>query len=157
MTSEFKELREAFGLFATGVCLATTSQDNQDNFITVNSLSSISLDPALLLFSIDNKSSNFSAFTQNDNFAINLLTQDQIDISKIFSGKLSAENFNIEQNFSRSKNNNLILKDSLGYFECKKHQIIPAGDHHIIMGAISNFSKINSDQEPLLYYKGDYK
>ena len=157
MTKEFKELREIFGLFSTGICLATTSQNNQDNFITINSLSSLSLDPALLLFSIDNNSSNFKAFTQNDHFVINLLAKNQIDISKIFSGKLSAENFNIEQNFSRSKDNNLILKDSLGYFECKKHQIIPAGDHHIIIGSISSFSKLNSDQEPLLYYKGDYQ
>ncbi len=152
---EFKELRENFGLFATGVAIATTAENNNFNIVTINSLTSISLDPALLLFCIDNKSSNFEAFTKNKNFAINLLTEDQIELSKTFS-KSGTKDFDLEKYFFTSNSNNLILKDSLGYFECRQDNILPCGDHHIVIGRISNFSKLNKDKKPLLYFKGKY-
>lgn len=155
MTKEFKELRENFGLFATGVAVASTSQGDQSNFITINSLSSISLDPALLLFCIDNDSSNFEAFTNNKKFAINLLTDEQMGISRIFSNH-GQEDVNISDLFFKSDLNNNILKDSLGYFECETHKVIPSGDHHIIIGKIANFAQINADKKPLIYYKGEY-
>ena len=89
-------LRENFGLFATGVAVAATLQDGKSHFITINSLTSISLDPALLLFAIDNKSHKFESFTQNKNFSINLLTEDQIEISRLFS-KVGDSEFDLEK------------------------------------------------------------
>jgi len=158
MTNEHKELRENFGLFATGVAVASTvDNQNNKNFITINSLSSVSLDPALLLFCIENKSHNFDAFTQNNNFVINLLTKEQEDISKLFSKHESQrEDYDVDNIFFKSNLGNLILNDSLGYFECIRENIFDAGDHHIITGRITNFSKINPDKKPLIYYKGTY-
>lgn len=150
-----KKLRENFGLFSTGVCIATTCDTDKSNFITINSFSSVSLDPALLLFSIANKSNNLEAFANNTKFAINILAKDQVEISKIFS-KSERSQFNIENFFHKSSLNNLILQDCLGYFECKKHKIIEAGDHNIIIGEIMNFSQINPEKEPLIYFKGKY-
>lgn len=148
-------LRENFGLFATGVAVAATLQDGKSHFITINSLTSISLDPALLLFAIDNKSHKFESFTQNKNFSINLLTEDQIEISRLFS-KVGDSEFDLEKLFFKSDLNNYILRNSLGYFECKRTKVVPAGDHHIIIGEITNFAKINFDKKPLIYFKGDY-
>ena len=155
MSKKFKDLRENFGLFATGVTIASTVDNNKSNFITINSLSSISLDPALLLFCIDSKSHNFEAFTKNKNFAINILAEDQIEISKLFS-KVGKKDFDLDNLFFKSELNNYILKDSLGYFECEKQDIIPSGDHHIIIGRIINFAKINNNKPPLIYFKGSY-
>jgi flavin reductase (DIM6/NTAB) family NADH-FMN oxidoreductase RutF len=152
---DFKNLRENFGLFATGVAIAATQSDDESNIITINSLSSISLDPALLLFCIDNKSSNFKAFTSNKNFSINLLTQDQIDLSKHFS-KTQREDLDVSKFFSNSELGNLVLKDSMGYFECEKHDVIESGDHNIIIGKIVNFAKLSEDKKPLIYFKGAY-
>ena len=156
MLKPFQELRENFGLFTTGVAIATTSSHKR-SFITINSLSSVSLDPALLLFSIDNKSSAFDEFLNNKNFAINILAYDQIDLSKIFSKNDEKDKFDSDSSFFVSELNNLILKNCLGYFECEKERILEAGDHHIIIGNIINFSKVDSDKEPLVYFKGKYK
>lgn len=157
MVKNFKDLRENFGLFTTGVAIATTIDgDETSHLITINSFSSVSLDPALLLFSIDNKSNSFAAFTKNRNFSISILAEDQIEISKIFS-KTDKKSAKLDKMFFKSALGNLVLEDCLGYFECQTNKIIPAGDHHIIIGEIVNFSKINSDKKPLIYFKGNYQ
>jgi len=155
MVKPFEKLRENFGLFATGVAIASTLQNGKAHFMTINSLTSISLDPALLLFAIDNKSHKFESFTQNKNFAINLLTADQIEISRLFA-QVGESEFDLDKLFFKSDLNNYILRHSLGYFECERENIVPAGDHHIIIGKIVNFAKINFDKKPLIYFKGDY-
>lgn len=156
--TDFKKLRENFGLFTTGVAVASTvgEKDNK-NFITINSLSSVSLDPALLLFCIDNKSTNFEAFVNSKSFAINLLTKEQQDISTLFAKpEKDRAHHDLDELFFKSRRNNFILNDSLGYFECERQNVVKAGDHRIIIGKIENFAKINPDKKPLLYYKGSY-
>lgn len=156
MNNNFKELRENFGLFATGIAIASTIDlKNIRHLITINSFSSVSLEPPLLLFSIDNKSSGFSAFTNTKHFAINLLTEDQIEISKIFS-KTDKKSAKLDDYFIKTDSNNLIVKDCLGYFECERERIIEAGDHHIIIGKVVSFAKLNSEKKPLIYFKGNY-
>ena len=155
MKKAFASLRENFGLFVTGVAVASTFENGKSNFITINSLSSISLEPSLLLFCIDNKSHNFEAFTKNKNFTINLLTEEQIEISKLFA-KTGEKHFDLDELFFKSDLNNYILRNSLGYFECERQNIVSAGDHHIIIGKITNFAQINSNKKPLIYFKGDY-
>lgn len=73
-----RQLRDAFGAFMTGVTIVT-SVDKQGRPIgfTANSFSSVSLDPALLLVSIDKRSANLEHFTQCSHFAINILAERQ--------------------------------------------------------------------------------
>jgi flavin reductase (DIM6/NTAB) family NADH-FMN oxidoreductase RutF len=153
---EFKRLRESFGLFATGVAVATTQSDDCYDLITINSFSSVSLSPALLLFCIDNLSSSFKSFDRNDSFAINILTEVQGDISKAFSGHNRSEKFSYGEDFFKSEMGNIILNNSLGYFECIKEDTILLGDHHAIIGRVINHAKLNSKKKPLLYFKGNY-
>lgn len=150
-----KKLRDCFGLFTTGVCIATIRFDT-DKYtgITINSFSSLSLKPALLLFSISNESSNLNHFLHAESFVINILSASQQELSKAFATKHYPNRWEIED-FSTTKLKNRIFKNALGFFECKKHAVIEMGDHHIIVGEIVDFDKLN-DSPALLYGKGKY-
>jgi flavin reductase (DIM6/NTAB) family NADH-FMN oxidoreductase RutF len=122
--------------------------------MTINSFSSLSLDPALILFSIDNKSSNLPLFKKNRYFSLNILSSDQIELSKAFATPKNSTKWGVEPYFI-GKYGNPIFQNSLGFFECKKHRVIKEGDHHIIIGRVLECEKL-SDRESLTYLKGKY-
>jgi flavin reductase (DIM6/NTAB) family NADH-FMN oxidoreductase RutF len=122
--------------------------------ITINSFSSVSLDPPLVLFSINNKSSNLSLFKKNRYFSLNILSQEQQELANAFAAPKNSKKWGVEPYFF-GKFGNPIFQNSLVFFECKKHRVIKAGDHHIIIGEIIDHGKI-SEKNPLLYYLGKY-
>lgn len=122
--------------------------------MTVNSFSSLSLDPPLVLFCIDNNSSNLSLFRRNKYFSLNILSQNQKSLSTAFATPKNSEKWGVEP-YSFGKFGNPIFENSIAFIECKKHRIIRAGDHHIIIGEVIDFSCLNNSK-PLLYYCGQY-
>ena len=81
-------LRRAFGSFPTGVTVVTTlDADGRPRGMTANSFASVSLDPALLLVCIGHGAASFSAFAQCRSFAVNVLRDDQQDVSSLFASK----------------------------------------------------------------------
>ena len=84
MTIDTKELRFAFGNFATGITIVTSlDADGEPLGITANSFSSVSLDPPLVLFSVDRGAYSLEAFQISRRFAINILSTDQEDMSNL--------------------------------------------------------------------------
>jgi flavin reductase (DIM6/NTAB) family NADH-FMN oxidoreductase RutF len=122
--------------------------------MTINSFSSLSLDPSLVLFSIDNKSANLPLFKKNKYFSLNILSHDQIELAKAFATPKNSNKWSVEPYFL-GKFGNPIFKNSLGFIECEKHRVIKAGDHHIIIGRVVDFSKLE-EREALIYAKGKY-
>ncbi len=122
--------------------------------MTINSFSSVSLDPALILFSIDNKSANLALFKKNRYFSLNILSKDQIELSKAFATPKNSNKWGVEPYFL-GKFGNPIFQNSIGFFECEKQRVIRAGDHHIIIGKVLDFAKL-TEQEALIYSKGKY-
>ena len=149
-----RELRDCFGLFATGVMIATTSFEEALYGMTINSFASVSLDPALLLFSIDNKSSNLQVFQKAKNFTLSVLSEKQLLLAQEFAKPANKKKWQIEQHFNR-KSLSPIFQNSLGYFECETYKIIEAGDHHIFIGKIIDCAKLN-DFKPLIYLGGKF-
>ena len=137
--------------------MATTidKKNREHNAITVNSITSLSLNPPLILFCIDNKSFNLKAFKKNKFFALNILSEDQIDLSCEFAKTQNQLKWSKEPH-SFSKMNCPIFDNAIGYFECQRSKIIKSGDHHIIIGKVLDFVKLN-DKKPLLYYQGKYR
>ena len=123
--------------------------------MTINSFSSVSLEPPLVSFCIDNKSNNLKLFKKNDYFSLNILTENQIELAKGFATPKNNKKWQIESYFL-GKNGSPIFENSLGFFECKKHKIIKAGDHHIIIGEVVDFGKIKYEENPLLYSKSKF-
>ncbi|MDQ9023262.1 flavin reductase family protein [Acinetobacter sichuanensis] len=151
--SKIRELRDAFGAFMTGVTVVTTTkEDGTPLGFTANSFSSVSLDPALLLVSIAKTSSNYLNFSNSKHFAINILAEEQKDISNIFA-RPSDDRF-ASLDWTISVNNNPLINHVTAWFDCTMHQIIDAGDHAILIGKIENFE--SNGYAGLGYYRGGY-
>lgn len=123
--------------------------------MTINSFSSVSLNPPLVSFCIDNRSANLNFFKKNKTFSLNILSIAQQDLARGFATPKNSSKWGIETYFL-GQNGNPIFENSLAFFECRKHRIIKAGDHHIIIGEVVDFAKLN-DSKPLLYFQGKYQ
>ena len=140
-----RELRDAFGAFMTGVTVVTTHDAKGEPIgFTANSFSSVSLDPALLLVSIDKRSAHFEHFTQCRHFAVNILN--------VFAQKI-ADRF-ARVSWHRGEQGTPLIDESSAWFECSLHQVIDAGDHAILIGNVLQFA--SSGTAGLGYYRGAY-
>jgi flavin reductase (DIM6/NTAB) family NADH-FMN oxidoreductase RutF len=148
-----KDLRECLGRFATGITVVTCLDANdQPCGITVNSFSSVSLEPPLVLWSIANVSHSLEAYLDAEFFAINVLAANQRQLSAHFAGSDHTVFDGID--YSRSEHGVPLLPDSLARLECATEQVHAAGDHYIIIGKVESFEW--RDGQPLLYFGGDY-
>ena len=151
---EPREFRNAVGKFATGVCVMTAAVNGFEPIgMTVNSFTSLSLDPALVLWSIQNNSSCCPAFDACDRFAVNILASDQQDISNVYASKgahhLAAEHYETGQTGAP------VLHGVLAAFECGLWARYPGGDHTIIVGEVLKLHA-RDDGAPLLFHAGKY-
>ncbi|MCG6641292.1 p-hydroxyphenylacetate 3-hydroxylase reductase component [Acinetobacter baumannii] len=147
------QFRRALGNFATGVTIVTAQNAQGEKVgVTANSFNSVSLDPPLILWSIDKKSSSFPVFEQATHFAVNILSGSQIDLSNKFSRR------NIDKfegtNYQEGEGASLLLENCSAIFECERHQVIEGGDHWIIIGKVVNFH--DQGRSPLVYHQGAY-
>ena len=150
------QLRNAFCCFGTGVCVVTTSEEElwgRPLGMTINSFSSVSLDPPLLLWSIQNDSEVFEIFSQNNHFVINVLSASQQLHSSQYAKKGDHELF--PEHYHYSSLGCPIVQDALVSFECEQESLTRAGDHHIILGRIIRVHS-SPEEPPLLFYKGQY-
>lgn len=122
--------------------------------MTINSFTSVSLEPPLVMFCIDNKSANLKLFKKNRHFSFNILSVEQIELARAFAKPKNSAKWNVEKYFFGIKGNP-IFENSLGFFECQKHRVIKAGDHHIIIAEVLDFGK-KSNKNPLTYFAGNY-
>ena len=150
-----RTLRDALGCFATGVTVVTCVDDEGNpGGLTVNSFTSVSLDPPLLLVCLHKMAASSSALTIAPNFAINVLQTEQQPASITFSTR-------VEDRFGSTPWSNgeagaPILEDSLCVFECERYAVYDGGDHHILVGRVIKAS-FDASVDPLLYFRGSYR
>lgn len=145
--------RHALGNFATGITVMTaTSPDGSKVGVTANSFNSVSLDPPLILWSIEKNSSSFAVFETASHFAVNVLAADQINLSNHFA-KRSEDKF-ADINYTKGAGNAPLLDGCAAIFQCELHNIIEGGDHWIILGKVISFD--DAGKAPLLYHQGSY-
>ncbi|WP_413788929.1 flavin reductase family protein [Psychrobacillus mangrovi] len=150
MIDQSLEFKKALGNYPTGVTVVTTfDHENKPIGLTVNSFASVSLEPLLILWSIDKKSSSYDTFLKVDKFAVNILAEDQADICKLFASKVE-DRFS-QCDWGKSEIGLPILKGALAQIECKTFQQIDAGDHIIFIGEVVQIK--NTEKNPLLYHK----
>lgn len=151
--NKIRELRDAFGSFMTGVTVVTTCKDDGTPLgFTANSFASVSLDPALLLVSIAKTSSNYDNFANASHFAINILAEDQKDVSNIFARPSDDRFANVA--WTKSACQNPVIDQVSAWFDCMTYQIVDAGDHAILIGKVENFA--SAGFAGLGYYRGAY-
>ncbi len=148
-----RELRNALGRFATGVCVVTASEGGERFGMTVNSFASLSLDPPLVLWSIGRESDCFARFAKIDHYNVNILREDQQELSARYAR--TGEHALHDGDWSTGSGGEPILRDVLASFECAIESRIDGGDHVILVGRVQHFSHAESGN-PLLFYAGSY-
>lgn len=145
--------RRALGNFATGITVITaTSPDVQRAGVTANSFNSVSLDPPLILWSIEKNSGSYSVFEAASHFAVNILAADQVDLSNHFATR-SDDKF-ADISFEEGLGNAPILPSCAAVFQCEQHKIVDGGDHWILIGKVISFD--DNGRSPLVYHQGSY-
>ncbi|MGF7162140.1 flavin reductase (DIM6/NTAB) family NADH-FMN oxidoreductase RutF [Rhodoligotrophos appendicifer] len=152
-TIDQRDLRNAFGTFATGVTVVTTMDaEGQPRGFTANSFSSVSLDPPLVLVCLARSASSYPAFMSTDQFAINILAEDQKDVSGAFASRTGAKFDSVS--WTGHTTGSPIIDGATSWLDCTMHQRIDAGDHVILVGAVVDYAY--SGRSPLGYCRGAY-
>ena len=153
MALDSREIRDIMGHFATGVTVVTTRDGAGSPFgLTVNAFTSLSLNPPLVVVCIDKAAQCYSCFEESKVFAINVLSEDQEELSRRFATK-GIEKFG-EIKWHRGENNVPLLDGSIGTIECKIVNSYEGGDHTIYLGEIVSANA--TEDRPLLFFKGKY-
>ncbi|MEP0944506.1 MAG: flavin reductase family protein [Rhizobiaceae bacterium] len=153
---DYRALRNAFGSFATGVTIITARGEGSDNNITVgltaNSFSSVSLNPALVSWSLASHAPSLSIFQNCTHYAIHVLRDEQKHLAERFAQSRD-DKFNglgLKDGLGGAP----ILADSLAVFQCQNAHRYTGGDHIIFLGQVEKFD-CNAGR-PLVFHAGKF-
>jgi flavin reductase (DIM6/NTAB) family NADH-FMN oxidoreductase RutF len=148
------KFRQVMGNFATGITVVTTVDTSGKPYgLTVNSFTSVSLDPVLVLVCLDNKLSGLQSFIESKHFGVSMLSHAQEDISRLFAKKDSDRPANI---YFEGPLGMPLLRNSIAIMECEVVAKHPAGDHTIFVGQVEH-AEVLEAAKPLLYFRGKYQ
>ncbi|MEX2481262.1 MAG: flavin reductase family protein [Gammaproteobacteria bacterium] len=151
-----EQFRRACGLWATGVSIVTTTDAQGKLYgLTMNAVTSLSLDPPMLLVCVDFGSDTLAPLLESGAFCVNILARNQQDLSNRFAKKGQDKFEGVP--YSISANGAPILANTLVSATCSLRDAIDGGDHKICCGVVETIVANESvDAEPLLYYNGRY-
>ncbi len=145
-----RQLRDAFGQFATGVTIVTARTADGPVAITANSFSSVSLEPPMVLWCPDKASKRYGAFADAKHYAIHVLGAGQSDLCWHVAGDgFALRDIGLDHNLEGVP----VLPDCLARFECEQANIYDGGDHAIILGRVLRAS-LSGKGDPLTFYEG---
>lgn len=150
------DFRKASGLWATGVSIVTTvDQSGKALGLTMNSVTSLSLDPPLYIVNLDKNSDTLPALEGSGAFCINVLADGQQDLSNRFAKK--GDNKFDGVDYESGIENVPRLSGALMTIDCRVKSLFDGGDHKIVVGEVEQISHLDPEiSKPLLYYRGRY-
>ena len=150
-----REFRSALGCFATGVTIITALGPRGELLgNTVNSFSSVSLDPPLILWCMGRHAMSLKSYLSTDNFTVNILAHDQRELSNRFA-KAGADKWT-DVAYDTGNSGCPILKGTMAVFECKTRHTYMGGDHVIFVGEVMH-AAFDMARNPLLFLQGKYR
>jgi flavin reductase (DIM6/NTAB) family NADH-FMN oxidoreductase RutF len=148
--------RQIMGCFATGIAVVTAGNGRGAGVgLTVNSLTSVSLDPPLVLFCIDKQAHLYPVFKVAKIFAFNFLSDGQEAISRHFAD--FHHHPRPKNLWDKPQDGCPILRQSLGWILCRRKVLYRGGDHDIILAEVTKAHKRSGNRDPLLYFHGRYR
>lgn len=148
-----RDFRNALGTFPTGVTVVTTlGTDGSPIGLTCNSFSSVSLSPALVLWSLSLRSPNLSNFLQAPHFAINILAAEQRDVSQRFAQSIADKFEGVRH--ARGTLGIPLIADAAAHLECRNETRYYSGDHVIFIGHVLHYAYRQC--APLVFCSGRY-
>jgi flavin reductase (DIM6/NTAB) family NADH-FMN oxidoreductase RutF len=148
---DLRQFRSALGRFASGVTVITAKCEDQTHGMTANAFVSVSLNPPLVLVSLDNRTYMHRILPQVRLYGVSVLAEDQERLSNHFAGRT------IEGTHIRffSKHDVPLLEGCVAYFVVRVVNVHPAGDHTLYVGEVLQFDA--REERPLLFYAGRYQ
>lgn len=152
-TLDAERFRKALGQFPTGICLVTAiSADGKREGMTINSFSSVSLSPPLILWSIRDDAKSADVFLTARSFIVSVLAACQADLALHFARAAVDKFAAFEAAFEAGIDGCPRLLDSVAHYDCTVYARHREGDHTIVLGQVRSFGM--SDQPPLLFHGG---
>jgi len=158
MALDGQHLRQVMRRWTTGVTVVTTAESGQKHGITVNSFTSLSLEPTLVVVCIDKRARAHAAIPAAGRFVVNLLAAAQEDVSQRFAGRRPdlADPFDGLE-LDAAPSGVPVFRGVLGYLDCALHAELPGGDHTIFVGRVEHAWADAADRPPLVFFGGRYR
>lgn len=151
-----RQLRFALGEFATGVCIITARSHGGERVgVTMNSFNSVSIDPPLVLFSVDRRAHSLPVFEDARGIAINVLARSQALLSNRFARTRADKWDGIS--FADGFGGAPLIDGALAYFECRPYAAHDGGDHRIFVVEVLRHTVGREGDMPLLFFRGHYR
>jgi flavin reductase (DIM6/NTAB) family NADH-FMN oxidoreductase RutF len=147
--------RDVIGRFATGVTVLTFQNADVTRGMTANAVSSLSLDPTLLLVCVDKRGMVHAQLEHAQAFALNILAEDQIEVSQTFARRGLQDMADVP--YRTGVTGAPIIDGVLAWFECEVYERLSGGDHTIYIGRVVELSLDRPEARPLLFYGGAYR
>ncbi|MFO7858953.1 MAG: flavin reductase family protein [Ectothiorhodospiraceae bacterium] len=153
-TADHRALKQALGRYPTGVTVVTARRgDGEPVGLTVNSFTSVSLEPPLILWCLDHRSPNLEAFRSARAFAVNVLAADQGELSTRFARPVEDKFQGVD--WQPDAEGAPVLGGAVARLSCRGYAEYPGGDHVILLGEVVDFADTGGD--PLVYTGGAYR
>lgn len=151
--------RRVIGRFATGIAVVTTRADGIDHAMTVNSLTSVSLDPVLVLFCAEKVARFHGAVLTTGRWAVSILGEGAETTSRWFASRGRRLDDQLAATpFTRGEiTGAAVLSDAIGVLECRTRAVYDGGDHTIVLGDVLSAVGGDGPVRPLLHYGGTYR
>jgi flavin reductase (DIM6/NTAB) family NADH-FMN oxidoreductase RutF len=144
--------RDALSQFPTGVAVVSIFEGRLPLAITINSFSSVSLSPRLVLWSVDHLSNRYEAFRDAEHFSISILGADQQSVAELCAGEALLEKNSVK--WTKGENGLPLIADAVARFECQRYSVHPAGDHDIIVGEVTHFEQMS--RPALVFHQSNF-
>jgi flavin reductase (DIM6/NTAB) family NADH-FMN oxidoreductase RutF len=146
--------RSVMGHFATGVTVVTVATRGGPVGMTANAVTSLSLEPLLLLVAFDNEARTLPAVQATGRFGVNILAAGQADLARVFASKTD-ERRKFDGIAHAVHDGIPVIEGSLAWVGCRLERLIEAGDHTIGIGAVESAEA--GTGEPLVWFRGVYR
>ena len=160
-TVEPRAYRDAIGLFASGVTVITTRLDDLVHGMTANAVTSVSLEPTLLLVCIDRRTHLHDLLMRADHFAVNILAADQEDLGNHFAGRdrgaAAPNTLRFVHNDMPAAGHVPTIAGCLTALRCAVETRYEGGDHTILLGRVLDVVPGAPDAAPLIWFAGGYR
>lgn len=151
-----KAFRQSLGEFATGVAVITAQGGGEELIgMTMSSFNSVSIDPPLVLFSVDRRAISLPAMLEAKGFAVNVLAREQEQISNRFARALSDKWAEVKRTVGHAEAP--LITGALAHFECEPYANYDGGDHVIFVVRVLRHAVRAGNPAPLIFFRGRYR
>jgi flavin reductase (DIM6/NTAB) family NADH-FMN oxidoreductase RutF len=149
------EFRRTAGMFATGVTVVAVEADGLVRGMTANAVTSLSLEPPLMLVCVQKNAHMLEFLQQSSGFSINILNEAQVDLSRFFANmwtKPEPPPFSFKPWVGGPR-----LEGAIGAIACETQEFLEGGDHWIVLGRVVDLYRPVNPGKPLLFFQGQYR